>query len=950
MPIRRVFIPWNQPALEAAATFVFERYREPGALDLAATIVALPGGRAKRRLLEILVERCEAAALNLTPPKLVTVGELPELLYEAKRPFASPISQEFAWVAALRRLAPSQLAPLLPHPPADGDVDRWLSLGKLLRQLHTELAASRLDFASVADLGRTLPSFDESDRWQALAAAQSEYLAILDQLGLWDEQTARLFAIKHREPRWSGEIVLIGAVDLDPAQRAILSQVAEQVTAIVFAPESLSARFDEFGCVQPDAWQEATIDLSLESITVGEGPNEQADAVAAALADGHGAYSADAITIGVPDESLVAPIERRLAERGVTARFGPGIRLSHSQPYRLLESAVEYLDSRRFSDLAALARHPAVDRWLRRQNVVGDYLTALDRYQEKRLLATIGPEFHKPRRGAPSATASTAPDQNDPSRLVRQLCQSVDDLLAPLAQQRGSLADWAEAVVEQLARAYGGRELSTEVEPERTLVLACQMLADQANELAQTAPTLAPPMNGVDAVRLLLDQAAQRRIPPPRLDGAVEMVGWLELLLDDAPALIITGFNEGIVPAARNADLFLPDQLRRALRVEDNERRYARDAYALAAIAASRESLKIIFGRRSRDNDPLLPSRLLFACADNELARRVKALFHANTAAPISEDRESETPSGQTVYRPPRPRPLSETVESLRVTEFRDYLDCPYRYYLRHRLGLAACHDQHVELDGGAFGSLMHDVLSAFGSGPAKDAASAEEIRAALDRELDRVARRVFGAGTLAAVAVQLEQLRLRLSAFAEKQAEWRQRGYRILHVELAFGHGEAKIVVDGNPIGITGRIDRIDYHEGERKYAVLDYKSADAALLPDEAHRNQHGDWIDLQLPLYRQLVTSLRLDGPVELGFVLLPKDLEKTGFVLANWNADALAAADEEIARVVRQIRGEVFWPPAGEPPSSAAEFASICQDDVYALMAAESSEAGDAEEDE
>ena len=39
----------------------------------------------------------------------------------------------------------------------------------------------------------------------------------------------------------------------------------------------------------------------------------------------------------------------------------------------------------------------------------------------------------------------------------------------------------------------------------------------------------------------------------------------------------------------------------------------------------------------------------------------------------------------------------------MRVTEFRDYLACPYRYYLRHRLKLAEAASGESLMDAAAY-------------------------------------------------------------------------------------------------------------------------------------------------------------------------------------------------------------------------------------------------------
>ena len=113
MPIRRIFLGLDQPALPAAADHLIGRYRTDSAINLRDVIVVVPGRRAGRRLLEILVEKSEHARLLLTPPLIKTVGTLPEQLYTPQRPFANDLAQDLAWTLALRTTPNQNLLP--PH-------------------------------------------------------------------------------------------------------------------------------------------------------------------------------------------------------------------------------------------------------------------------------------------------------------------------------------------------------------------------------------------------------------------------------------------------------------------------------------------------------------------------------------------------------------------------------------------------------------------------------------------------------------------------------------------------------------------------------------------------------------------------------------------------------------------------------------------------------------------
>ena len=90
--------------------------------------------------------------------------------------------------------------------------------------------------------------------------------------------------------------------------------------------------------------------------------------------------------------------------------------------------------------------------------------------------------------------------------------------------------------------------------------------------------------------------------------------------------MIVTGMNDEFVPTSENGHLFLPNSLCEDLGILDNNRRFARDAYAITVIGAVRKHVLFVSGRRDLVGEPRKPSRLLLA--DNAVltvARRAKA-------------------------------------------------------------------------------------------------------------------------------------------------------------------------------------------------------------------------------------------------------------------------------------------------------------------------------------
>ena len=100
--ITREFLGWEQPLLPSAVEWLARKYAAKGELNLGEVIVVVPGRRAGRRLLELLVLRAENERLRLTPPQIVTLGELPERLYPLQKPLASDLVQQLTWAKVLR--------------------------------------------------------------------------------------------------------------------------------------------------------------------------------------------------------------------------------------------------------------------------------------------------------------------------------------------------------------------------------------------------------------------------------------------------------------------------------------------------------------------------------------------------------------------------------------------------------------------------------------------------------------------------------------------------------------------------------------------------------------------------------------------------------------------------------------------------------------------------------
>jgi ATP-dependent helicase/nuclease subunit B len=323
--------------------------------------------------------------------------------------------------------------------------------------------------------------------------------------------------------------------------------------------------------------------------------------------------------------------------------------------------------------------------------------------------------------------------------------------------------------------------------------------------------------------------------------------------------------------------------------------------------------------------EPNRPSRLLFACDDEELPRRSRRLLRPSLPAKRKEKKVSWT-----LELPVR----EKTVEAIRATGFKNYLQCPLRFYLQNVCGIRDFDPEAREISPRDFGTVMHKVLEEYGGNEAtKDLEDPAEIARVFDRKLDEVARRFYGELFSPVVLVQLESMRARLRSFAPLQAQARADGWEFIATEKAVGKHDKKPAKIG-PLTLTGTMDRVEVNHREGRVRVLDYKTFGSATTPAKTHLATKRDrpdvptaactydgksafWKDLQLPLYRYLVPHIweeHKDKEIEVGYVLLPADPDDTGIEMLPMGQGEFGSAVQCAEEIASLVSKGVFWPPS------------------------------------
>lgn len=938
--VTRRFLGWNQPLVRSVAEHLAQGWDSRGALDLSDWLIVVPTRHASRRLREALALHAAAFDAAVLPPMTVTPDFLTSPAHLEDGNAAGRVETLLLWTAELLRLDLNAYRQLFPVDPVERSFTWALKTAEDLLQLRETLNESGL---SLSDAARIMDDSEmEPERWRDLARLERQSVKATEAGGFVDWQVARRRAAHHGKlPEHIRRIMIAGV--LDPSDLAVraLERHARRlpVEVLIFAPEASHRDFfDSWGRPASDAWLTETISIPSPEHTIHQGsiPSEQA-AVAMDLLRAY-EHPGEVAAIGVADAEVTAPLEKALAEHDIGAYDPAGRPMARHGVFHLLRIVSRLSGSRAFGAAAELIRCPDVAENIRRKAeeqtgskpALTQLLNDLDQLAVKALPDTLDDALE------------LAPRTLKPDSPVLAALSWMNTALEALA---GS--DFATALADFLADVFSARRFRSD----RPQDAAFAAIADQIAEVldAMEGPAAAmfgTPLPAGSRLELLLRVLEGQVFYPERAARDIDLQGWLELLWEDAPHLIVTGMNDGKVPDVILSHPFLPDSARRKLGLRHNDTRFARDACLMTCIIEVRRRtggrVDFVFGRIGAGDEPLRPSRLLFQCPEADLPART---LHFFKKPPLRAD----PVPWQLAWRL-KPRSLPDDAPifgRLSVTQFRDYLLCPFRFYLKHGLKMQEVDAARSEMDAMEFGDLLHRVLERFAKSSAADSADASLVRDELHRLLDAALHGSFGARLSVPVMIQRESARQRLAWWADIEAAERARGWRILAAET-------RISPDGDPwmlgdIIVSGIVDRVEQHE-QLGVRLIDFKTYSPSAAKDGEHRsvedyhlmkikrtqdasdfpqwmltrNSKGEvarWTDLQLPLYRLAMERRHPGSKIHTAYATLGKT--KADVTLDAWPALEgwqLASAKTCAEGIISAVQARTFWPPAEKLPFS------------------------------
>ena len=890
--VERVFLGWDRPFLTRAADWLLEQRS-----TLPGMCVVVPTSQAGRRLHEAMAERAGA----LLSPSIRTPGSL---LKTPDPTVATDWVEQVAWMEVLENVEDwSAYQDLFPEPPAAKG--EWAGgLAQEMLGLRRELQENGLTLAAAA---RVLGSSVEAGRWDALARLEKLMETTLHS---WKfKSRSRLLANGIRLPDDISGIVLAGVTEFPPLLEKALLAWNGPVTVLIGAPESESAHFSPVG--RPlETWSSRTMpwpELPWGSVTLVADLRQEATEALRVVAE-RNTPSNEAL--GSTDAESGGEIARTFTRAGWPA-FHPAALPLTTGLTRWLTLWSAWLTAPLLSTAADLFALPETEQ-----------LTGGGRAFHAEQLSRLRNDWLVFRPDDLRHRMAGATFRTDPQR---QAAESVLKAIESLEHWRTEMltGDFLKVMADLLSVLgnTGGED--------------SDQSASIMNWLDDAAPLMKRLKRGAKFwLDLMLEDIPHPALLPP--DGRViDVQGWLELFFEPGTHLVLCGMNEGKVPARKTDGPWLGEAAGKLLGLTVNSDRAARDAFLYQSMVEARREtgrVDVICAKSGPGGEALQPSRILLASERDDLPARVQFLF-GSVEPPEAGLRWHADWKWQ-------PRKV-ELPDHYAVTVMKDYLACPFRFYLKHALRMQSPEPGRLEWNPRDFGNIAHDVLERWGSDTeARDYSKTEAIHAWLSADLDRIVTTQFGKRVPLSVRIQSEALRQRFAWFARIQACSRAEGWEVVEVEHRF-----EIPIGDTPL--RAKIDRIDRHRDDGRLRVLDYKTGKlkkTGSLPsvEAEHRTKiiastvmpehlgadspavyagqikgkpaEFRWTNLQLPLYAEAVR--RRDGviPSLCYFTLGNTESEILIQEWADFSSTDLDAAMSCAEWIVAQIKAQVFWPPA------------------------------------
>ncbi len=907
--MKKHFLGWHAPFITLAVDWLWEKKE-----SFSEILLVVPTMESGRKIRQTLAERGACFA-----PEVCTAGKFGTMGYEGEE---SLLLEQIIWEETLRNFDWTQCQGVFPKPQAEN----WeRNLSEELRRLRIQTGEYGMTFHTVSQ--RLPDDHPDSGRWKLLANWEATYFKNMKRLGADDSfQVRNADYGKARLPSGIKSVVLVGVTD--PTEQAVrmahaCSENDYQVDTLISAPEAMEDSFDAVGRPVAEYWTTEKIHWvdRNASILAAADARSLAPCLLQSLTETL-TTEGENLSLGIGNKEVTPLLKSAFKDAGYTLFDPAGAPITDWSFVEWYRVWVRFAKQEKIEDLRVLIRSPWTARLMERFTKDFYWISkALEEVSQSAKPVNITDLWHIKKSEWPFD-----------SRDVEQRRKHLDDVLDVVQGIREWRGLFKKAVSIKALRAF--LETTLQGEESEEALIAETVFSALEEEAARLPKKHA---EAFDFAQEFLKRLEQERIGDKRENVHIEALGWLELAFESSPNLFITGLNEGVLPNTEIGDTWLPESLREFLGMRTNRERFAHDVFYLKSLLEARkESGKVVsfFLKTGLQGDPLKPSRLLLQVPTEELPERVMHCFSGHffsiPALPWERDWKLTAPQ-------------SPAISKLSPSSIKDYLQCPFRFYLKHVLRMQKPPETLQEWNHGEFGTIIHAVLENMqGNADVLAEINPRILEKWFHDELDAIVEKQFSTHLTLAFQIQRESLKQRLSFFAEVETTDRleNAGWTPVSFEEAFS-----FEIEG--IKVRGIIDRVDKHVDGR-YRVVDYKTGKersaqqahlskitaATKLPPHLEETEviftrEGKphlWTNLQLPIYA-LYCAEKYGVCPTLRFGLIGQTMADTRYSDWEFTSEEMDVAKRALEAVVHKVNAGIFFPPVERPRSGYDDYSDL-----------------------
>lgn len=423
----------------------------------------------------------------------------------------------------------------------------------------------------------------------------------------------------------------------------------------------------------------------------------------------------------------------------------------------------------------------------------------------------------------------------------------------------------------------------------------------------------------------------RRRFRPIVPEARIHLLSASESSYGYFDAVVIAGCTAEHMPGTIAPSPFFNETVRRNLGLPAAGDRLSRGLYDFRRLLQAAPTVLVSY-RRYEGREPKLPSPWL-----ERLVAFHRAAYGPLTdggiaelvRAPATRLSRREEPLPRAVDMPAPRVPRDQLPRTWTASAHQRLLDCPYQFYVADVLKLSELDIVPEEIERSHYGERVHRILHAFHHGlpglpgpwagplPAAKRAEAEQL-------LNDITRAVFAPDVQGRFTTRawLYHWQAMIPAYLDWLQRHSAEGRKVAASELKV---ERTIYVDGEPLVLKGRIDRVD--EGGQGAVVLDYKTGQLPDM-DEILAGEQA-----QLPFY-----TLILETTVEAAmYVGLREPPVKTGRELAGSDLTLLRKLlFDRIVTVVGRLSAGAALPAWGDPGTCRrCRYEGLCRKELWTI---------------